>query len=153
MNQTFLGKIIATVVAIFHKVAPVVDQFVLIADSIVNELKVLEASNIGQFLETTLETLIPASTGLVSAFKLALPKVAGILTAGAIELGKTDQQKMTDLISYLSGLKTSDPVLYAGTLNTLNASIQQFLTTNSGVLLSVPQSLMIAQVAHNPTLA
>lgn len=151
--QTLVGKLIAIVVGIFHKADPIIDQFALWADNLINKVKILEASDVGQFIEKEIEDFIPASTGLIDAFKLWLPKVAGIITAGKVEADKTDAQKLTDLVTYLGTLKIADPVLYAGILNTLNASVQQFYSTNGGVVLPVSQSLAIAQVVHDPTLS
>lgn len=151
-TQTFVGKLIAAVVGIFHKAAPIVDEITNIADKFINELKVLEESQAGQFIESTIETIVPASTGLINGIKLWLPEIAGIITAGKVEEGKSDEQKLKDLVNYLSGLKTADPVLYAGALNTLNAAVQQYLATNQGVILPVPQSLAIAPVVHDPSL-
>lgn len=150
--QTWVGKLIAGILNIFHKAEPIVDEIVGQADKVVNVIKTLESSQVGQFLIDGVETIIPSSTGLINAFNLWFPKIAGIITTAQVETGKTDAQKVQDLITYLQGLKTNDPVLYAGALNTINTAVQQFLSTNQGVILTIPQSLAIGQVAHDPTL-
>jgi hypothetical protein len=149
---TFVGKLIAAAVSIFHKAVPLVDEIVKDANIFVNEFKIIEASQAGQFLEATIETLIPASTGLINAAKLWLPKIAGLITNIGAEVDKSDEEKVADLVNYLNGLKLSDSVLYAGVLNTINAAYQQFRSTNQGVVLPVSQSLSIAPIVHDPNL-
>lgn len=149
---TAVGKLIAAVVSIFHKAEPIVDEIVNDANIFVNEFKILEASDVGQFVEVGLETLIPASTGLIEAAKLWLPRVSVLLTNIQSEESKTDEQKVQDLLAYANTLKVNDNVLYAGLMNTLNVAYQQFRANNQGVVLPVSQSLAIAPVSHDPSL-
>jgi len=149
---SFVGKLIAAVVNIFHKAEPIVDQLVTWADDLVNIIKKAEASEAGQLLESGIEAAFPESLPLINAFKLWLPRIGSLLAGTSAELEKTDEQKLEDLLKYLNSLKASDAVLYAGILNTLNAAIQQFFSSNQGVNLPVAQSLSIAQVVHDPTL-
>lgn len=149
---TVVGKLIAAVVSIFHKAEPIVDEIVNDANIFVNEFKILEASDVGQFVEVGLETLIPASTGLIEAAKLWLPRVSVLLTNIQSEESKTDEQKVQDLLAYANTLKANDNVLYAGLMNTLNVAYQQFRANNQGVVLPVSQSLAIAPVSHDPSL-
>ena len=156
MNQSFFQKILAVIAGVFHKVETEAEKdaelILTIADNVVNEIKVLEASQVGQFLETTIETIVPASTGLVNGLKLAIPVMANIITAGENELHKTDQQKITDFLTLISKIKTSNPTLYAGILTALNAGVQQFFATNMGVQITPQQSIAAAPVVHDPAL-
>lgn len=129
------------------KLKPLVD----IADKLVNEIKTLEASAAGQFVETTIETLIPASTGLINAFRLQLPVWVIDLNWAADEEGKTDDQKWQDAVTYLNGIV--DPDVRAAQLNTLKALFSKFFAGNSGHALTMPQSLTISQPSHDPAIA
>jgi hypothetical protein len=150
--KTFVGKLIASVVDLFHKAEPIVDQLVHWAEDIVNVIKKAEASQAGQLLESGIESVFPVSVPLFNAFKLWLPRAASLIAGTSDHSDKTDHEKIEDLLDYLEILKTKDPVLYAGILNALNAAIQQFFTTNQGVDLPVSQSLVIAQLVHEPSL-
>ena len=152
---TVVGKLIAAVVSIFHKVEPIVDEITDWSNDLVNGIKKFDGDHpeLVNEVETLIETVVPASTGLINAAKLAFPKAANIIVFAKDEEGKTDQQKYQDLMNYLKGLQTSDPVLYAGALNTINAWFQQFFATNDGtIVLPVSQSLAIAPIVHDPSL-
>jgi Cu2+-containing amine oxidase len=152
--STIVGKLIAAVVSIFHKAEPIVDDITNIANKLVNGIKAFKAAHpeLVQDIEILIETVIPASTGLINAVKLAFPKAAAVIANVTTEESKTDQEKYQDLINYLTSLKTNDAVLYAGALNTINAWFQQFIASNQGVNLPVSQSLAIAPIVHDPTL-
>lgn len=152
-KKTWIGGVIAAIVSIFHKAENIADEILKQADKFVNAIKALEESQVGQFIETTLESLFPASSGLVSAGQLWLAKISTLITNTESELAKSDEDKIKDLVNYLSKLKGADPVLYAGLLNTLSAAYQQFLSSNTGVTaLTIPMSLAAAQPAHDETL-
>lgn len=132
--------------------SPAGQAIISTADKLVNELKVLEASDAGQFLEGTIEAVVPASTGLVNAFKLWLPVVVTDLNWVVVEEGKTDAQKIADAVAYLKQLKISNPDAYAGQLNTLNALIQKWMSDNQGEGITMPQALAISQINHSSDL-
>lgn len=150
--KTWLSKAWTTIKTFFDKASNQVHDLTVIADNLANALKNAEASNIGQFLETTVEMIIPSSTGLINAFKLWLPVVVAKLNWAVAEEGKAPQQVVADAVSYLQGLKTSDPDLYAAQLNTLNALIQKWFSDNQGAGLNIQQALATTQVVHNPDL-
>jgi len=149
-SNGFLAKLWDKVKSLFHSASGAVHTIVTVADNIANEIKTLEASQIGQFLETTVETLIPASTGLVNAFRLWLPKIVTDLNWAVKEEGKTDAEKIADAVAYLESIKGTDA--YAAQLNTLNALIQKWLSDNQGAGMTIQQALTISQVNHNPDL-
>jgi hypothetical protein len=146
----FLADLWEKVKSLFHTATSEVHNIVTIADNIANQIKTLEASAVGQFLEATIETLIPASTGLVNAFRLWLPKIVTDLNWAVKEAGKTDAEKIADAVAYLESIKGTDA--YAAQLNTLNALIQKWLSDNQGAGLTIQQALTISQVNHNPDL-
>lgn len=148
--ETTLAKLWDKVKSLFSSASSEVHTIVSIADKIANEIKTLEASQVGQFLEVTLEALIPASTGLVNAFKLWLPVIVTDLNWAVAEEGKTNTQKISDALTYLASIKGTD--VYASQLNTLNALIQKWMSDNQGAGVTIQQALTMAQVVHNPDL-
>lgn len=151
-NKTWLGNLIAKVAAWFSTASNDLHDFTVIADNLVNAIKKIEASTVGQFLETTVEILIPASTGLVNAFKLWLPVVVIDLNWALQEEGKTNEQKITDAAAYLIKLKVINPDAYATQANALNALIQKWLGDNSGIGTTIQQALVSAPIVHDPSL-
>lgn len=150
--MNFLENLWDKVKSLFSKADTLVHTIVTLADELVNKLKDLEESEAGQFLETAIETLIPASTGLINAFRLWLPIVVTDLNWAVQEEGKTSEEKIADAIAYLTKLKVINPDAYAAQLNTINALIQKWLSDNQGAGLNMPQALTITQVNHNPDL-
>lgn len=132
--------------------SPTVHMVLVTADSLTNELKDLEQSDIGQFLENTVKTIIPGSTGLIYAFDSWLAKTVTVLNWAVEEEGKTDKQKVADAVTYLKQLKIVDIDAYSAQLNSLNALIQKWMSDNQGAGLTMPQALVAAQVIHNPDL-
>ncbi len=146
----FLTDLWNKVKSFFHSASPIVHTIVTVADNAVNTIKVLEASNVGQFLESGVEAFIPASTGLINAFKLWLPVLVTDLNWAVKEEGKTDVQKVQDALAYLASIKGTDT--YASQLNSLNALIQKWLSDNQGAGMTIQQALTTSQVVHNPDL-
>lgn len=148
--MTFLATLWDKVKTFFHSASDVVHDVVIMADEAVNKIKELEQSQVGQFLEMGIETIIPASTGLINAFKLWLPVVVTDLNWAVKEEGKTDAEKVQDALAYLASIKGTD--IYATQLNSLNALIQKFLSDNQGAGMTIQQALTASQVVHNPEL-
>lgn len=145
-HESFLQKIWDAISSIFSKSNTALKEIATIADSFVNALKAAEASPIGQGIESIIELVIPSSTGLINALKLAFPKVQQQLAN--IEDGKTQAEIEQAFLTWLTGLKTSDPNLYAGTLTTLNAWVQKFLADNQGEILPIENALANSQIVH-----
>lgn len=152
-QKTWIGQLIADIVNIFHKAETVVDDIFKMADDFVNQAKTLESSQIGQFLESGIESLFPASTAIINAVKIWFPQAAAKL-AGVQGTVASTEGKVQAFIDHITSLKESDPTLYAGTLNTLNADLQQLIAGVKDVTTLTPQmSIAGAQVAHDPALA
>jgi|SRR5882762_2089570 len=145
-HESFLQKIWDAIASIFSKSNDALKEIASIADRFVNALKTAEASETGQAIENIIELIIPSSTGLIGALKLAFPKVQQQLAN--IEDGKTQAEIEQAFLAWLTGLKTSDPNLYAGTLTTLNAWIQKFLADNQGEILPIENALANSQIVH-----
>lgn len=150
MSTSFLASLWEKVKTFFHGASIAVHSIVDIADKIANAIKTVEASQVGQLLETGLEAFIPASTGLINAFKLWLPKIVTDLNWAVAEEDKTDTQKVADAVAYLASIKGTD--VYAAQLNTLNALIQKWLSDNQGAGITIQQALTVSQIIHNPDL-
>ena len=151
-NESFPEKIWDDIKDFFAKQGPVVKSITAQADALVNEFKNLEESTVGQFLESGIEAIIPASTGLINAVHIALPIVCVDLNWAVNEEGKSDALIITDALAYLAQLKTKDPVLYAGALNTLSTKIGTILSGDKGLTLTTEQSLLLSPIAHNPNI-
>jgi hypothetical protein len=146
----FLSSLWEKVKTFFHGASTEVHSIVDIADKIVNAIKSVEQSQVGQLIESGLEAFIPASTGLINGFKLWLPKIVTDLNWAVNEEGKTDTQKVADAVAYLASIKGTDA--YAAQLNTINALIQKWLSDNQGSGMTIQQALTVSQVNHNPDL-
>jgi hypothetical protein len=151
-TKTWLGRIFATIASWFSSASGAVHDLTVLADNLANAIKNLEASTVGTFIETTVEMLIPASTGLINAFKLWLPVIVTDLNWAVAEEGKTPEQILADAIAYLNKIKVTNPNAYAGQLNTLNALIQKWFSDNQGLGLTIQAALTAAQVVHDPSL-
>lgn len=149
-QENFLEKVWDIVKNIFSKSTNVIQDIAGIANNFVNALKAAEASPTGQAIESIIELVIPSSTGLINALKLAFPKVQEQLAN--IESGKTEAEIEQLFLQWLQGLKVADPVLYAGTLTTLNAWVQTFLANNQGQDLPVENALTNGVVLHKAAL-
>lgn len=151
-QTSWIGNLFASIVAIFHKAETIGDQILKTADGFVNAAKVLESSQVGQFIETEIEDLFPQFKGAIDAVKTWFPAAAGRI-ANVQSTVTTDEAKVQAFLDYANGLKTSAPTEYAGVLTTLNASLQQLLAGVSNVTSLTPQmSLAAAPVAHDATL-
>lgn len=149
---SWIGNLFAKVVGLFHKVEKVADDIFKVADSFVNKVKVLEQSEVGQFIEKEITDLFPQFKGLEDAIKIWFPRAAGLL-ANVEDTVHSDEAKIEAFLAHLATLKANAPTLYAGALNTLNADLQQLLAGNTGVVQLTPQmSLAGSQLAHDPTL-
>lgn len=125
-----------------------------IAENLVNRFKAFEASTAGQSLEALIESVVPASTGLIDAIKLQFPKWFTAMRLIDGEITKPLDEQGQDAINALQKVKALDIDTYAGDLNTLKALITKFVATNSGDMgtITMPQSLMLAQPSHDPSL-
>lgn len=121
-----------------------------IAEDVLNGLKSFDGSVIGQTLETAIETWIPASTGLINAFKLQLPIWLQELNWLSAETGKTLDEQWQDALTYLSTIKDAD--VYASQYNTLKALFIKFFGTNAGSVVNIQQALTLGQPTHDASI-
>lgn len=149
-TQTWLGKLFSTIASWFSKAGPVVHSITIIADNVANAVKNAEASQLGQLFEVGLEMAIPASTGLVNAFKLELNVIVTDLNWAVAEEGKTGNQIVQDGLTYLASIKGTDN--YAVQLHAFAAKVQKWFSDNLGAGLTIEQALLTPQIVHNPAL-
>lgn len=153
-QKTWLGNLLAKIGAWITGAKDEVHDLAVIADNLANVIKKAEASTIVQTLETTVEMIIPASTGLVNAFKLYWPKLVTVLNLAVAETNKTDTQIMVDGAQALAVMKGLDPNAYAGTMNTIASMIKQWFDDNMGLAAGTMQTALITQqLVHDPSLA
>ncbi len=115
-----------------------------VSNKVVNALKTIDGSPIGQIIETAAGFIAPE---LVSAFKLWLPVAFKSLNWATTEVSKTDEQIFEDALKYVVSLQGDYKAVQ---LNSLQALIATWLANNTGVELPIQQALTVAQVAHNP---
>ena len=143
--SNLFSKILNWIKGAEAKLKPVLD----IAENILNALKTFDASALGQTVEGLIETVIPASTGLINAFKLQLPVWLIKLNWITNEDNKTFDQQWTDALAYLDTLKGGSE--YAVQLNSLKALFTEFFAGNGKDVVNIQQALTLAQAHHDIT--
>lgn len=124
------------------KEIPTVEQKILtVADKITNALKTLQSSELANFVETTVFTIIksvdPALIPFFNGIELYLPKIIA-LTANAStiisgEILKTVDQQAQDGLQAIQNLKGVEGSVFAGNLATIQAGISDFGLSNNAV--------------------
>lgn len=150
----FLAKEFHDVVTWIESEEQKIKPVITIAENVLNGLKTFDASIVGQTLEGVLEVTIPASTGIIDAFKLQLPVWLIELKWIENEGNKTLQQQWEDAKVYLD---TLSPDVFAVQYNTLKALFTKFFGVNTldannpdvGANLNIQQSLLLAQPSHD----
>jgi len=144
-------KIVSWITAAEHVLGPVIT----IAETLLNGLKSFDNSVVGQTVEGLIEQYIPASTGLINAFKLQLP--VWLIDLGWIqnEATKTLDQQWQDALAYLATIK--DPNVKATQLAALKSLFLHFFGTNSGTVvngkpLTIQQMITLSQPTHDPNI-
>ncbi len=152
-QTSWLSNLLAKIGSWFSTATTETHDFAVIADNLANTVKTVEASTVGQVFETTLEMIIPASTGLVNAFKLYWPKLITTLNLAVAETGKSDTQIVVDGAGALNKMKGIDPNAYATTVTGIAANIKQWLMDNTGSGGTIQQGIITQVIAHDPSLA
>lgn len=144
-------KIVFWITAAEHALGPVIT----IAETLLNALKSFDQSVVGQTVEGLIEQYIPASTGLINAFKLQLP--VWLIDLGWIknEASKTLEEQWADALVYINGIQ--DPKVKATQLAALKALFLHFFGTNSGTVvngqpLTIQQMIVLSQPTHDPNI-
>lgn len=141
-------KIVTWITAAEKQMAPVIT----IAEKLLNGLKSFDDSIAGQTVEGIIESYIPASTGLINAFKLQLPIWLIDLKWVQDETGKSLQDQWQDALNYLATIK--DPNVKATQLAALKALFLHFFGTNAGTTvngqpLTIQQMIVLAPPTHD----
>lgn len=141
-------NIVAWITKAEKQLAPVID----IAENLLNALKKFDDSIVGQTVEGIIETYIPASTGLINAFKIQLPIWIIDLGWAKNEVGKTVQEQWQDALNYLDGIV--DPKVKATQLAALKALFLHFFGSNTGVTvdgkeLTIQQMIVLSPPTHD----
>lgn len=117
-----------------------------IAENVLNGLKTFVASPVGLTLESLVETLIPASTGLVEAFNLQLPVWLVQLKWIEAEDDKTLSEQWSDAQAYLNSI--TDPKVYATQLASLKALFTAFFAGDGENAVNIQQAIVLSQPSH-----
>lgn len=137
-----LHKLIDWITKAEKKLAPAIS----IAETLLNALKAFDSSIAGQTIETLIEIAIPASTGLINAFKLQLPVWLIELNLIKHETDKSLTEQWEDVQTYLNSI--SDPDIKASQYNTFKALFLKFFGTNMGESVTIQQALTLGQSTH-----
>lgn len=134
-----------------EKLAPVID----IAENVLNGLKSFDSSIVGQTVEGIIEEFVPASIGLINAFKLQLPVWIIELNWIRDENGKTLEQQWQDALNYLASI--TDPKTKAVQLAGLKALFLHFFGSNMGVTvnnkeLTIQQMIVLSPPTHDASM-
>lgn len=138
-----LHKLVSWISGAEKTLAPAIS----IAETALNALKTFDSSVAGQTIESIIEGVIPASTGLINAFHLQLPVWLVELNWIKNETGKTLTEQWEDVQSYLNSI--SDPDVKASQYNTLKALFLKFFGSNTGEPVTIQQALTLAQPTHS----
>lgn len=120
---------------------------ITIAENVLNGIKDFEISPEGQALEGLLETLIPASTGLVEAFNLQLPVWLVQLKWIENEDNKTLSEQWADAQAYLATI--IDPHVYATQFASLKALFTVFFGGDGTNVVNIQQAITLSQPSHS----
>jgi hypothetical protein len=147
----FFKKVLSWLEGAEKALAPVLD----IAENLLNGLKNFEASPAGQTVEALIESIVPASTGLINAVKLQLPVWLKDLGWVKDETNKTLDEQWADAQAYLASIV--DPNVRATQLNALKSLFTHFFATNTGATVNgqqftIQQALVLAQPSHDPSI-
>lgn len=154
--ESFLGDVFQKIWTWIKGAEKALAPVITVAESLLNGLKSFEESAIGQTVEGLIEQFIPASTGLINAFKLQLPIWLIDLKWIEDETGKSIEDQWKDAQAYLNSIQ--DPNVRATQFNALKALFIHFFGTNSENVISpttpltIQHALILAQPSHDPTI-
>ncbi len=117
-----------------------------IAENLLNLLKDFQDSAAGQTIELIIEAAIPASTGIIEAFKIQLPFWLKELNLIKGEADKSLTEQWQDVLTYINSIQ--DPDVKASQYNTLKALFTKFIANNTGQTTTIQQALVLAQPTH-----
>src|ERR1700753_2805455 len=149
-QENFFEKVWDEIENLFKKATTIEQDIATFANNVVNKLVALQGNQTVQFLESDLvtiaESINPALTPMISGIELELPKILTIIKGGVAEASKTDSEQLNDFITYIETLKGITGTVYAGLLGTLNAAVQNYITSNAGIVVAPSKLLATGQV-------
>lgn len=154
--KTFLSTLFQKIVKWLEGVEKVLSPMLTIAENLLNALKTFEATPLGQTVEGIIETFIPASTGLINAFKLQLPVWLIDLKWIQDEANKTLDQQWQDALIHLNSI--NDPNVRATQLVALKSLFTHFFVTNSTEVVSpttpftINHAILLSVPSHDTTI-
>ena len=151
----FLSNLFKTILSWIKAAEHALIPVITIAENLLNALKAFDSSVVGQTIESIFEAYIPASTGLINAFRLQLP--IWLIDLGWIknEAGKTLDEQWQDALTYLNSIK--DPKVKATQLAALKSLFLHFFGTNAGATvngkeITIQQMITLSQPTHDPNI-
>ncbi len=147
INLTWISKAIHDVLNWIKGAEAKLSKPLSIAEDLLNGLKSFDESATGQLVETIIEATIPASTGLIDAFKLQLPLWLKELNLIKGEFDKSLTEQWEDVLTYLNSIQ--DPDVKAAQYNTLKALFSKFVAVNTGNPATIQQMLTLGQPTHS----
>ncbi len=135
----FFKKVLDWITGAEEKLKPILK----IAEDVLNALK----SPAAQSIEAIIESVVPASTGLIEAFKLQLPVWLVQLKWIEDEAGKTLDQQWQDALNYLNSIPDKD--VRAAQLATLKALFTKFFGSDGEHVVNIQQAITLSQPSHD----
>lgn len=121
---------------------------ITIAENVLNGIKNFDGSVEGASIESLIEQLIPASTGLIDAFKIQLPVWLTQLNWIKDEANKTLDEQWADAQAYLNSIIDKD--VKATQLAALKALFTKFFGSDGEHVVNIQQAITLSQVTHDP---
>lgn len=149
---TDLANLFKKILGWIEKAEKALGPVIPIAEGLLNGLKSFDSSVVGQTVEGIIEQFVPASTGLINAFKIQLPIWLIDLKWIQNEGNKTLEEQWQDAMTYLNGIV--DPKIRATQLASLKALFMHFFGTNTGALidgkeLTIQQMMVLSPPTHD----
>lgn len=154
--ETFLSDLFQKIVSWLKGAEKALSPVISIAENLLNALKKFDESVVGQTVEGLIEQYIPASTGLINAFKLQLPIWLQQLNWIETESSKSIEEQWQDALKYINSISDAD--VKATQLNSLKALFIKFFGANSENVinattpLTIQHALVLAQPSHDPNI-
>lgn len=146
---TWLHAVVTAIVGFLNGIKDDVHQYSDVAEAIVQRLMTLQDSPVVQFLENDLIKLLPAPVQyLVNGLKLELPVIFKELGWVKDESGKTDEQILSDGLSFLQSKQGTD--FYNTHVTSLRTHLIKFLNDNQGTGLTSGQASVLSAAKNAP---
>lgn len=151
-TKNFFERAFDWIKAEFAAAETIEQKIAAFADAVINKVKTLQASETVQFLENGIvslaESIDPALTPMISGIELELPKILNVATGITDEISKPVADQVADAVTKLQTIKGINGTAYAGLLGTANAMVQNYVTSNNGIVATAAQLLAAGQAVH-----